>query len=239
MKSPDLAAWPSQQQDAGELARAAIDRGASQHEGELAELVAFLQNRRPLQRVLEVGVFQGGTLWLWRRLVGLAPGHAVVGIDLKPPGCDDCDNRRAHVDCPLRVVQSNIFTTSGREAWAELIVADSQKLATYMLARKHFPNGVDLLHIDGDHSRAGAFRDFDLYSPLVADDGLLVLHDISATSGGLDVPGGRTLPADDYGPALLWEQLRGAPAAFTIAQEGGYGFGVLDGREWRSHLYEG
>jgi hypothetical protein len=239
MKSPDLATLSPPPLDAGELARAAIDRGAEQHAGELAELVAYLQSHGPIRAALEIGVYRGGTLWLWRRLVGLAPGHVVVGVDLQPPGCDDCDNRRAHVDCPLRVVQGNIYTTGGREAWAELIIADSRKVSTVELVRKHFPHGVDLLHIDGDHSRLGTFRDFDFYSPIVADAGVIVIHDVSATAGGLDVPDGRTLPADDYGPALLWERLRGAPGAFTIAHEGGYGFGILTGREWRTHLCEG
>ena len=37
---------------------------------------------------------------------------------------------------------------------------------------------VDLLFIDGDHSYYGVRQDFLLYSPLLAEDGVLVLHDI-------------------------------------------------------------
>jgi hypothetical protein len=224
--SPDLAAFRRQPPDAGELARAAIDRGAVQHEAELTELISFLQTRRPLWQVLEIGVMHGGTLWLWRRLVGLSPGHLVVGVDLQPPTCDDCDYRRAHVDCPLRLVQSNVYTTGGREAWAELIVADSQNAKTAARIRRRFPDGIDLLHIDGDHG-PGVYRDFDLYSPLVNRDGTIVLHDVTLAD------------AAGWPPAALWESLRAAPGAFTISHEGGYGFGVLAGPAWRTHLYEG
>lgn len=225
MTSPDLAASWDRREDAGELARAAIDRGAVQSEPELTQLIEFLQHRPPLEQVLEIGVMFGGMLWLWRHLVGLAPGNAVVGVDIEPPTCDDCAYRRAHVDCPMRVVQSNIVTTGGREAWAELIVADSQKTETRELVRKRFRGGVDLLHIDGDHG-PGVWRDFELYTPLVKNDGVTVLHDVTLAD------------AKDWPPAALWEALRDAPGAFTISHDG-YGFGVLVGREWRTHLHDG
>ena len=37
---------------------------------------------------------------------------------------------------------------------------------------------VDFLFIDGDHRYEGVSQDFELYSPLVADGGLIGFHDI-------------------------------------------------------------
>jgi hypothetical protein len=41
------------------------------------------------------------------------------------------------------------------------------------------PNGIeiDYLHIDGDHHYEGVRLDFDLFAPLVRDDGAITLHD--------------------------------------------------------------
>jgi methyltransferase family protein len=43
------------------------------------------------------------------------------------------------------------------------------------------PNGIeiDYLHIDGDHHYEGVRLDFDLFAPLVRDDGVVTLHDSS------------------------------------------------------------
>jgi hypothetical protein len=38
--------------------------------------------------------------------------------------------------------------------------------------------GVDFLFIDGNHSYEGVRRDFEMYGPLVAPDGLIAFHDI-------------------------------------------------------------
>lgn len=46
------------------------------------------------------------------------------------------------------------------------------------LVRKLDGRPIDFLMIDGDHSEDGVRRDFELYGPLVAADGLIALHDI-------------------------------------------------------------
>ena len=37
---------------------------------------------------------------------------------------------------------------------------------------------IDVLMIDADHSYEGVKRDYDLYSPLLADDGFIAMHDV-------------------------------------------------------------
>jgi len=50
------------------------------------------------------------------------------------------------------------------------------------------PEGIDLLYIDGDHTLAGAFADFNGYSPLVRPGGYILLHDINPEACGWDGP---------------------------------------------------
>lgn len=38
---------------------------------------------------------------------------------------------------------------------------------------------IDFLFIDGDHTYEGVKKDVELYTPLVADDGFIALHDIA------------------------------------------------------------
>jgi predicted O-methyltransferase YrrM len=69
----------------------------------------------------------------------------------------------------------------------------------------------DFVFIDGDHSEEGCRLDWDLWHPLVAPGGLLVLHD--ARMGG---PDGAGLP----GPTAVADAvLRPPPAGWTIHEE--------------------
>ena len=49
-------------------------------------------------------------------------------------------------------------------------------------------NKLDLLFIDGDHSYEGVKNDFELYSSLVKENGLICFHDIIPSSWGFGVP---------------------------------------------------
>lgn len=57
--------------------KAVSEHGANQHAGELADLAGWLVTsyRLPL-RALEIGVLEGGTMWLWQQL-----GATTWGID--------------------------------------------------------------------------------------------------------------------------------------------------------------
>ena len=60
-----------------------------------------------------------------------------------------------------------------------LIRADSHSEKTLKEVQKIFQKEpLDFLFIDGDHSYEGVKRDFELYSPLVKEGGLIGLHDI-------------------------------------------------------------
>ncbi len=39
-------------------------------------------------------------------------------------------------------------------------------------------NSLDYLYLDGDHTHEGVKKDFEMYTPLVKDNGIIALHDI-------------------------------------------------------------
>lgn len=154
-----------------ELASIAIERGAVQNANELAELIDELR-RRDVQLVLEIGVYLGGTLWLWK---SLWPEAEVVGIDNMTliGRCEACERRRAHNGCPNMMLDLN-----SRDA--HLLRRNSADVPA------HFkPASFDLLHIDGDHSISGVRADWNNYSPMVKPGGLILLHDAALDGTGV------------------------------------------------------
>jgi len=166
-----------------ELAAVAIERGAVQNADELAELIDELrrwENFGYVRLALEIGVYLGGTLWLWKTLW---PQAEVVGIDnMTLMGkCEACERRRAHNNCPNMMLELNSHD-------AHLLKRDSADVPA------HFQDDIfDFLHIDGDHSLAGVRADFDNYSPMVKEGGRIILHDAALEGSGVKAFCGDTL----------------------------------------------
>ena len=59
----------------------------------------------------------------------------------------------------------------------KLLKANSHSENTINIVEKYFPNGIDLLFIDGDHSYKGVINDFKNYFPLVNKGGYIVFDD--------------------------------------------------------------
>lgn len=152
---------------AASLAVAARRRGAAQKLVELAGLAQLVAGLRPAV-VLEIGTGSGGTLFAWCRLA--ASDALIVSIDL-PGGPFGGGYPESDIPELLRY---------GRRAQrVELLRADSHSPTTMRRVEEILASRrVDLLFIDGDHSYEGARRDFELYSPLARDGGLVVFHDI-------------------------------------------------------------
>ena len=128
--------------------------------GELYEVFRTVVDERP-KVVVEIGAWNGG----WLRVIARAcPLDALlISID---PNHDRLKKTR---------------TTYGIEAMGrhcELITLSSHdpKALERLKATEGFqPIGV--LHIDGDHSYAGAKQDWDTYSAVLRDDGVVIFHD--------------------------------------------------------------
>lgn len=130
-----------------------------QHDGEFSDLLALYRTRAPLA-VLEIGGYQGGSLYHW--LQNAVPGALVVSID------DRLDYReRCKEWTPLGV---NVVTIRGNSGDAA-VVQHAASLGPY-----------EWIFIDADHHDRAVRADWLHYSPMATDDGAVVLHDISETS---------------------------------------------------------
>jgi hypothetical protein len=143
-----------------DLAWEAVNRHhGMQDVAELAAVLAVVGALDPHSRIAEIGAGGGGTLWAWRQL-----GADVWAVTEPVPNPAACGTHGARV------------------LWAD----SHSGLARRWLAGCAGAAGFDVLHIDGDHSYAGARADFADYAPLVRPGGLVLLHDV-ANAG--DAPG--------------------------------------------------
>lgn len=145
-----------------QLAREAVCAGAIQKVPELAGLARMVRSERP-STVLEIGSYTGGTLGLFCKLA--EPDALLVSVDLP---AEYGGATAAKLETLARTNQRVVALR--RDSHADETRAEVERL----LAGRQ----VDVLMVDGDHSYHGVRRDFELYSPLVRDGGLIAFHDI-------------------------------------------------------------
>lgn len=137
-----------------------------QNDTEFALFFEYVQAREPM-RILEIGAFYGGTLWYWSQLE-ITP-VLVVSVDLP---VHETNEHHAEVwRC--------------RGEWADHFeraairfvdhIGRSDDWFIHEQVREDGP--YDFIFIDGDHSYEGVKRDFALYLPTLATNGVIALHD--------------------------------------------------------------
>jgi predicted O-methyltransferase YrrM len=138
---------------------------ALQHRAELERLVRFLAGREP-RTVLEIGTFQGGTLYVWVR--ALDSTRHVVSVD--QPVWNEMTHRR----------RRDLYAAFSEETRIDVVFGDSHDGTTYeeVAGSMGGEGSVDLLFVDGDHSYEGVRRDFEMYRELVGEGGIVAFHDI-------------------------------------------------------------
>lgn len=145
--------------------RAGKDRGKSQNnEFILVKTNAFLQfyrglQQRQLKNILEVGMFEGGSLVLFDKLY--AP-EKLVGIDIRREpieALEEYRKNREHVRPFYELSQ------------------DDPKIPDIL--GKEFPNGIDLIVDDASHQYELSRATFHLCFPLLNPGGLYVIEDWS------------------------------------------------------------
>ena len=138
-----------------------------QQPAEIAELVRVVRERAP-RHVLEIGTARGGTLFLLSE--SAADDAHLVSLDL-PRG----RNGGGYPAWKAPIYES--FARGQRRI--TLVRANSHDPSSRDLVARHAgPQGFDLIMIDADHSYAGVKTDFELYAPLLAPGGMIVMHDI-------------------------------------------------------------
>lgn len=145
----------------------AIRRGAIQKPDELQQLADLVAKEKP-RNVLEIGTCHGGTLWLWCQLAH--PFAQIVSVDL--PGGPYGGGY------PEEAIPK-LIGYQREHQWIQLLRGDSHS-EKMLKAVKRFLAGkkIDFLFIDGDHTYEGVKRDWEMYSPLVREGGLVAFHDI-------------------------------------------------------------
>lgn len=139
-----------------------------QSKPELLGLLNWIKQRPPPKAVLEIGTARGGTLFCWCAMA--APDATVISLDL-PGGVHGGGYP------PWKRILYRRFARRSQKI--HLLRGDSHKSAMLEEVKKRLPpGGLDFLFIDGDHTREGVRRDYEMYSPLVKSGGTIIFHDI-------------------------------------------------------------
>ncbi len=125
-----------------------------QHPFELDIMLALFEKQKPA-RVLEIGVWQGGTLWHW-----LQAGVEVVAVDNLMVRTDDWERWADEAGATLHLVPGDSASTN--------VVAAVRELGPY-----------GFIFIDGDHGYQAVKTDWENYRQMLAPGGVVVFHDVS------------------------------------------------------------
>ena len=175
----------------------------SQVRAEINQLLTLISQIHP-KTVLEIGTSLGGTLYTFSKVA--ANNATIISVDL-PRGY------------PLwKIALYKSFAQGSQKI--HLVQGNSHAPSTLSKVKKIInETEVDVLFIDGDHSYEGVKRDFEMYTPLVRNCGLVVFHDI--VSGPSESVGG--VPK-------FWSEIKCSYSYIEIVenwQQGGFGIGVL------------
>jgi len=119
--------------------------------------------------VMEMGIYAGGTLRIWSTLCS-KPTDMVIGLDFK---LDLWDKYRAASTAQRWDISKSevpIYILGGNSHLPDTV----KNIESILSGRK-----IDFLFIDGDHSYKGVSLDYEMYSPLVRDGGIIGFHDLS------------------------------------------------------------
>jgi predicted O-methyltransferase YrrM len=177
---------------------------------EIRGLLELLEERRP-RVVVQIGTCTGGTLYLLARAA--APDAVLTSVDLY-------HGQFGGGYSPWRARLYRAFRRPGQRI--ELVLGDSHTDDTRRRVTRAIGNRpIDFLFIDGDHRYEGVSKDFELYAPLVAPDGLIAFHDI--------VPGQEAAVG---GVPRFWAELKARGGATRELVEdwhqGSAGIGLLE-----------
>ena len=201
---------------------------ALQFRPELEAFVRFVADQQP-QTVLELGLFQGGTLYVWTR--GIDSIERLVSVD-QPVWNDRTHARRAE-----------LYPTFSDTASIDIIYGNSHTNRTYEDVVEQFDESVDFLFIDGDHTYDGVKEDFRTYRRVVGDDGLVAFHDIKRHARNREEKQARLRQVDDleeryvtvgdpeWGVSEFWEEVQSeydTREFLSHPEQMGAGIGVIE-----------
>ncbi len=138
-----------------------------QNPWEIGELMKRVREKQP-RIIVEIGTAKGGTLFLFCQHA--ADDATIISLDLPfgrngggyPKWKEKLYAKFAKPGQTLHLMRANSHLDETRT-----------RIEALLKGRK-----IDALMIDADHSYEGVKRDYDLYSPLLAQDGFIAMHDV-------------------------------------------------------------
>lgn len=146
------------------------DIRAWQLRNEIKQLVEFVKKEKP-ECILEIGTAKGGTLYIFSRY--LDSMNTILSVDL-PGGNVDFEKRYGF---EYNGQKEKIFREFAPSKKMKFVRGSSQQDGSFTKVSEMTDN-IDFLFIDGDHSYKGVKSDFEMYSKLVSEGGIIALHDI-------------------------------------------------------------
>lgn len=188
-----------------EIANTAIDKySANQDRAELRELMRILPIGQKV--VVEIGTEYGATFYCWSQIADKNALLVSIDWNVKPRSENWADRHNPQLKELKEMCQpgQTIELIKGKSQWSE----SYDKLLEILDGLK-----IDLLHIDGDHSYEGCKKDFEMYSPLVAEGGLIIFHDIKTYY-------------KHFGAHQFWKELKGNKKEIYYAPLAHRGIGI-------------
>ncbi len=140
---------------------------------EFAEAYKVIAERRPAVFV-EIGSYRGGSLYGYAG--ACEPGATIIAID-----------SGASISEPALTATIDRLNAEGYEAvWVRGNSSDPATLD--QVKRILGDEKIGAIHVDGDHMTAAVLADYETYRPLMAEDGLMLFHDIVRMRHNCEVP---------------------------------------------------
>ncbi len=140
---------------------------------EFEKLIKIYRKLNP-RLIMEIGTYKGGSLYIFSRQ---ARKLQMIGVDF-PVGWTNF--KKIKTILKFLIVKS----IPKKNQKLNLLIKDSHDKETFQKVKKILRGGqLDFLHIDADHSYEGVKKDFELYSNLVREGGIIALHDVHSIEG--------------------------------------------------------
>lgn len=134
-----------------------MEGGIQQSFSDLENLINELGDRK-FKNMVEIGIADGGTLWLYTQLFG-APGAEITVVDMD-----------------IRVVTARVISALEEKGFVFTVIMNQS-----MNVKLEGP--IDFLHIDGDHGYEAVNYDYVTHSSNVVPGGVILIHDTLLIEG--------------------------------------------------------
>jgi len=138
-----------------------------QIKSEFFNLLDLIKEKKP-KVMMEIGTLKGGSLFFFSR--SIAKNAFIISLDSFP----DLKNKNLKKYMTIKLLKKIPL----KNQKFHLITNDSHSENAIRKVKYLLEDKIDFLFIDGDHSYEGVKKDFEIYSPLVKEGGIIAFHDI-------------------------------------------------------------